>query len=124
MAKTSPASPAPAGASSPLPTDAAQDWPARATEAIVEQVQKIRDKTTGPAITAARWAVYSAFAVSLGTVALIIFVIGGVRLLDVYLPDAVFGETHMWAAHTIMGSVLLLAGLILYRVKVSPARRD
>jgi hypothetical protein len=117
MAKTTPAAPAPAA-------DSGQDWPARATETIVEQIQRIRDKTTGPALTAAHWAVYAAFAISLGTVALVIFVIGAVRLLDVYLPDAVFGDTHMWAAHTIMGSLLLLAGLILYRVKVSPARRN
>ena len=123
MAKTSPAAPAP-DASAALRPDDGQDWPARATEAIVEQVQKIRDKTTGPALTAAHWAVYAAFAVSLGTVALVIFVIGAVRVLDAYLPDAVFGETHMWAAHTVMGSLLLLAGLILYRVKVTPARRQ
>ena len=119
MAKTSPAAPAP-----DAPTTHDQDWPAKATEAIVEQVQKIRDKTTGPALTAAHWAVYAAFAVSLGTVALVILVIGAVRLLDAYLPDAVFGDTHMWAAHTVMGSLLLLAGLILYRVKVTPARRQ
>lgn len=122
MAKTSPASPA--ASADPLPRDQAQDWPAKATEAIVEQIQKIRDKTTGPALTAAHWAVYAAFAIWLGTVALVVFVIGGVRALDAYLPDAVFGETHMWAAHTVMGSVLLLGGLILYRVKVTPARRD
>ena len=112
MAKTSPAAPAPAASS----TDE-RDWPARATETIVEQVQKIRDKTTGPALTAAHWAVYAAFAVSLGTVALLIFLIMAFRFLDIWIPEEV------WAAYTALGSVLLLIGLALYRVKVIPARR-
>ena len=123
MASTTPAPPAPGSSpASPTAVDDDQDWPAKATETIVTQVGRIRDKTTGPALTAARWAVYAAFAISLGTVALVIFVIGAVRLLDVYLPDEVFGETHMWAAHTIMGAVLFLTGLILYQVKVRKAR--
>ena len=83
----------------------------------VEQVGKIRDKTTGPALKAARYAVFAAFAISLGTVALVIFIIGAVRVLDVYLPNSVFGETHTWAAHSIIGAVLLLAGLVLFRSK-------
>lgn len=119
MATTSPATPPPA---SPVPTEAGQDWPAKATETIVEQVGRIRDKTTGPAQRAARYAVFAAFAVSLGTVALIIFIIGSVRVLNVYLPDAVFGEDHMWAAHSIMGAVLLLVGLVLFSRKAR--RRD
>lgn len=122
MAKTSPA------AAPPNPADAdpqQKDWPAQATDAIVTQVGNIRDKTTGPVLTAARYAVFAAFAVSLGTVALVIFVIGAVRALDNYLPDAVFGETHTWAAHSILGAVLLLTGLVLFfkkaRTKTDPA---
>lgn len=112
MAKTSPASPAP-----PNPADVdpdQKDWPAQATDAIVTQVGNIRDKTTGPVLKAARYAVFAAFAVSLGTVALIIFVIGAVRALDNYLPNSVFGETHTWAAHTILGAVLLVVGFVLF----------
>ncbi|MGK2928330.1 MAG: hypothetical protein ACSLFO_02005 [Acidimicrobiales bacterium] len=119
MAMTSPATPPSA---SPTPASVDRDWPAKATETIVEQVGKIRDKTTGPALKVARYAVFAAFAVSLGTVALIIFVIGAVRALDVYLPDAVFGETHTWAAHSIIGLVLLLAGLVIFARKAR--RRD
>ena len=110
MATTSPATP-PAPSSS---SNADQDWPAKATETIVDQVGRIRDKTTGPALKVARYAVFGAFAVSLGTVALIILVIGAVRVVDVYLPNSVFGETHTWAAHSIIGAVLLLFGLWLF----------
>ncbi len=115
MAQTTPVSGAPADA----PAEE-KDWPAQATEAIVEQVTKIRDKTTGPARRAAKWAVFSAFAISLGTVALIILIIGAVRALDNYLPSSVFGETHTWAAHSILGAVLLIVGLVLYLTKTKP----
>ena len=97
------------------PTPTKPDWPAQAADAIVEQVGKVRDKTTGPAIKAARYIVFGAFAIFLGTVALIVFVIGAVRALDAYLPSAVFGETHTWAAHSILGLVLVLAGAITSR---------
>ena len=117
MATTSPASP-------PAPTPPEQDdWPTRATDMIVSNIGRIRDKTTGPARNVARWLVFGAFAISLGTVAMIILVIGAVRALDNYLPDAVFGETHTWAAHSILGAVLTAAGFLLYRFKVAPARR-
>ena len=41
-------------------------------------------------------------------------VIVAVRLLDSYLPDAVFGETHTWAAHMITGLVFTIAGLFAW----------
>jgi hypothetical protein len=108
MATTSPAAPPAATADEP-------DWPAQAADAIVEQVGKVRDRTTGPAVKIAGYIVFGAFAVLLGTVALILFVIGAVRALDVYLPSAVFGETHTWAAHSILGTVLVLGGLLTSR---------
>ncbi len=112
MAKTSPATPTPANPADADPT--AKDWPAQATDTIVTQVGNIRDKTTGPILKVARYAVFAAFAASLGTVALIILAIGAVRALDNYLPNEVFGETHTWAAHSIIGAVLLLVGLALF----------
>lgn len=108
MATTKPASPT-------APTVPEPDWPSQAADAIVTQVGKVRDRTTGPAIKFSGYVVFGAFATLLGTVALLLFVIGAVRALDVYLPDAVFGETHTWAAHTILGAVLVLAGLVTSR---------
>ena len=126
MAKSSPASPTAATGAPENPADATpKDWPAQATETIVTQVGNIRDKTTGPVLKGVRYAVYAAFAVSLGPVALVILVIGAVRALDNYLPSSVFGETHTWAAHSILGAVLLLVGLVLFfwkaRAKPDPA---
>jgi hypothetical protein len=110
MASTTPASPAP----TPAAADES-DWPAQAADAIVEQVGKVRDRTTGPAIKISGYVVFGAFAMLLGTVAFVLFLIGAFRALDAYLPDAVFGEEHTWAAYTILGAVLVLAGLFTSR---------
>lgn len=109
MAKSSPASRTTEGPTPVNPADVeTKDWPAQATETIVAQVGNIRDKTTGPVLTGVHYAVYAAFAVGLGTVALVIFVIGAVRALNNYLPEDV------WAAHTLLGAVLFLVGFVLF----------
>ena len=53
-----------AGSPTPPPGD---DWPAKATDQIVSLVDQIRDKTTGPAIRAARAMVFGFLAAMLGT---------------------------------------------------------
>ena len=110
MASTSPASSAPTPAAADTP-----DWPAQAADAIVEQVGKVRDRTAGPAIKISGYVVFGAFAVLLGTVAFVLFLIGTFRLLDAYLPSAVFGDEHTWAAHSILGAILVLGGLLTSR---------
>jgi hypothetical protein len=54
-----------------------------------------------------------------GTTCLLLLVVGSVRLLDSYLPDAVFGEDHMWAAYLILGLVFVIAGAVLWRQRRS-----
>lgn len=110
MASTTPASSAPTPATADGP-----DWPAQAADAIVEQVGKVRDRTTGPAIKISGYIVFGAFAALLGTVAFVLFLLGAFRALDAYLPDAVFGEEHTWAAHSILGALLVLGGLLTSR---------
>jgi hypothetical protein len=58
--------------------------------------------------------VYGTFAVLVGLAALVLATIGAVRLIDNYLPDAVFGEEHMWAAFLIIGLVFVIAGVVLW----------
>jgi hypothetical protein len=97
------------------------DWPAQAADTIERVVQGVRDKTTGPAITAARWLVAGLFGLLAGTMVVILLAIGFVRVLDVYLPDSVFGEQHVWAAHLIVGLPLFLFGLVLLRKRGTSA---
>lgn len=90
------------------------DWPTKAADTIEHVVGTVRDKTTGPALTVSRGLVYGTFAAIVGVAALVFVVIALVRLLDSYLPDAVFGETHTWAAHLITGLVFSIVGLFAW----------
>jgi hypothetical protein len=95
-----------------LPSD--EDWPAQVADSIVRVVGTVRDKTTGPALTLARAIVYGTFTVVVGTAVAVVLVIALVRVVDNYLPDAVFGETHTWAAHLIIGLVFAIAGTFFW----------
>ena len=90
------------------------DWPAQAADTIERVVGTVRDKTTGPAITAARGLVYGLFAGLVSVVAAVLLIVMAVRLLDNYLPDAWFGEDHMWAVYLILGVLFLLVAAILW----------
>ena len=76
--------PAPAPSAPTLP-GLGGDWPAQAADKIVQVVGQVRDRTTGPAITVARGAVYGLLAGILGAVCLVLFIICLVRLLDTYV---------------------------------------
>ena len=103
---------APTAASAPAAN--APGWPAQAADAIVRTVGAVRDKTTGPAITAARGLVYGTFALLVGTVVAVFVAISAVRALDVYLPDAAFGHQHTWVAHAFIGAVFTLVGMFMW----------
>lgn len=98
----------------PIPPEQDEDWPAKAAETIERLVGSVRDKTTGPAITAARAVVYGTFAALVGSAVLVLLIIGAVRVLDTYLPDSVFGEDHIWAAYLILGLLFVIAGAVLW----------
>lgn len=99
------------------------DWAVGATDTIVRVVDSVRAKTTGPAITAARALVYGLLALLVGTGALVLVIIGAVRAIDVYLPDAVFGRHHTWAAHLLVGLAFSLLGLALWSKRHPAADR-
>jgi hypothetical protein len=104
----------------PSPEVDTSDWPAQAADAIERTVQSVRSKTTGPAITAARWLVAGLFVLVAGTVVAILLAIALVRVLDAYLPDSVFGEDHVWAAHLLVGLPLFVFGMVLLAKRNSP----
>ena len=97
-----------------------QDWPAQAADTIERVVGTVRDKTTGPAITAGRAVVYGLFAAIVGVAALVTAIIASVRLLDVYLPDAVFGESHIWAAYLLVGLAFTIGGAFAWSKRTAP----
>jgi hypothetical protein len=107
-----------AGSSSPAssgsPAAAADDWPIQAADAIERAVGTVRDKTTGPAVKVARGLVYGLFSLLVAAAVAVMLAISGVRALDVYLPDAVVGEQHTWAAHVLVGAVFTIAGMVCW----------
>src|SRR6476620_9027228 len=98
-----------------------EDWPAQATDSIVKVVGTVEEKVTGPITTVARGIVFGTFAAILGTTALILLVIMSVRILDVYLPESVFGENHIWVAYLIVGTLLCVSALVLWSKRKAPA---
>ena len=88
----------------PLP----EQWPSQATDAIVSAVGKVRDRTTGPAITAARAVVYGLFAAFLGVVAAVLAIVLVIRLANNYLPGAI------WSVYLGLGAMFAIGGLVLW----------
>ena len=100
----------PSQATSPEP-----DWAAQATDVVVNLVAQVRNRTTRPALLAARAVVYGFLAAVLGVAALVLLVIALVRFVDAYLPGDV------WAAHLLLGGIFTIAGLLLWSRRRSPA---
>ena len=94
------------------------DWPARLTGQIVGYVGTVRDKTTGPALTASRYVVYLA---AIGLISLVVAVLGLILLVRLlvtatgYVPGVDNGDP--WLAYLILGGIFLLIGLFLWRKK-------
>lgn len=94
------------------------DWPARASATIVEYVGTVRDKTTGPALSASRSVVYILAMALIAVVVAILGLVLAVRVLvsaTAYVPGVELGET--WLAYLILGVLFILGGLVLWRKK-------
>jgi hypothetical protein len=107
----------PTGGGAPSLPGIGGDWPAQAADKIVDVVGQVRDRTTGPAITAARGLVYGVLAGILGGICIVLLIIFLVRLLDTY----VVGENNTWLAHLIVGLVFTAIGLVAWRQRRPPA---
>jgi uncharacterized membrane protein len=93
------------------------DWPSQATDSIVKVVGTVQQKVTGPVTTIARGIVFGTFALVLGAAAFALVIILAVRVLNNYLPDAVFGENHVWAAYMIVGVLLCIIAIVLWTMR-------
>ena len=90
------------------------DWPAPAADTVVDVIGKVRDKTTRPAIIAARSLVYGLVAAVVAGIAVVLFLVVLIRILDNYVPGPV------WWIYLGLGVVFTLAGIILIRIANRP----
>jgi len=110
------------------PVPAAPDWPKQATETIVRVVDTVRDKTTGPAVSAARVVIYGTVLALLAGPLFVLALIGsmtGVEGLLLMLGEATgWAWLHdpMWIVYLLFGMAFLLLGLWLWgKAKKTPA---
>jgi hypothetical protein len=88
------------------------DWTVQTADTIESVVGAIRDKTAAPLTKVARAIVFGVIVATVGLAALVLFVVGGIRLLVEVLP---FDHSRsVWVAEAIVGSVFLLLGLFVW----------
>ena len=85
------------------------DWPAQATDTIVDLIGTVREKTTGPVTTVARGLVFGTFLAVVAIVVTVMALIALVRLLDEILPSGV------WLPYLILGLVFTGVGALVFR---------
>ncbi len=92
----------------PAPRTAEPDLADQAADAVINLVDTVRSKTTGPVLTVARALVYGLIGLFAGLVAAILLAIALVRAIDAYLPGEV------WSAHLLVGAVFTVAGFLVW----------
>jgi hypothetical protein len=97
----------------PRPPATADDWTVQVADRIDAVVEVVRDKTTVPAQKVARGIVYGLVAAVMGFLALVLFVIGLLRL-QVYLPFHPEGR-RVWVMYMVLGAIFILVGALLWR---------
>lgn len=91
------------------------EWPAQAADVIVDTIAKVRDRTTRPAIIAARGLVYGVLAGVMALVTGILVLTMIVRMWDVYVPG------HVWVIYAIFAVVFSAGGALLLKKANAPA---
>lgn len=91
------------------------DWPRQTTDTLVRLIGTVRDQTTTKAVFAARALVYGIIAAFLGVFILVIAIIGLMRGLQALLDLAVTEPQSVYLSYLIVGGILCLAGLLLFK---------
>lgn len=114
----------------PTPPDPSADWPKQATDSIVRVVDQVRDKTAGPAVTAARGIVYGSILAILALPLFLFLLVGLMRAMERGL--IMIGESRewslllqpMWLVYLFFGLIFFLVGLRLWARARKPAPSD
>ena len=85
-----------------------EDWTDQVTDLIVDTVDKVRSRTTGPILEIAKGSVHAVVALILVLPVVVLLTVLAVHVLTYF----VFRE--VWITYTVLGAVLVLTGLTLW----------
>lgn len=88
-----------------------ENWDQLAVSKIVDTVDQVKVRTSGPAVRMSRSLVFGLLGGLISLVAVIISLIGIVRLLDNILPYEV------WFVYLILGAIFLILGATLWSMR-------
>ena len=93
-----------------------RDWAVEAADRVVDVVDLVREKTTGPALKVGRWVVYGVVMLFILVPTLIGLMIGLVRLIDafwnfVFEQSGLASYAPIWITYLTLGIIFIGAGL-------------
>ncbi|BAN04593.1 hypothetical protein [Ilumatobacter coccineus] len=91
------------------------NWAAETTDTVVRFVDNVKAKTTKPAVLAARGLVFGLLAAFLGLFALLLVLIGLTRGIQAALDAVVDHHRSVYISYFIVGGLLSLIGLLLFK---------
>jgi hypothetical protein len=95
------------------------DWPKQAADAVDNVVMQVRDKGTAKVVFAARALVFGLLAAIGGLVALVLFLVGSTRAVQVIAAEVTDSRRAAYISYLVMGTIFVLIGLILMRKRYS-----
>jgi uncharacterized membrane protein len=97
------------------------NWATETTDKLVTLIDTVRSQTTQKVVYAARGAVFGVIAVMLGVFIAIIALVGLMRGLQALLELAVGWERAVYLSYFVVGGILSLVGLVLFRKRNAAA---
>lgn len=95
---------APSGPTPPPPA-----WAATLSGLVIDTVDSVKTKATVKAVTALRLVVYGVVVLAAVVSALLLLLVGVVRIWDVYVPLAPVGR-RVWLGYVVLGGVFFAVG--------------
>jgi len=91
------------------------NWATETTDTVVRVVDTVRNQTTTKVVYAARGLVFGLIAIILGFFALVILLVGLMRGLQAVLELAMDWDQAVYTSYFIVGGLLCLIGLALFK---------
>lgn len=97
------------------------NWATETTDKLVSLIDNVRSQTTQKLVYAARGAVFGVIAVMLGTLIVVVAIVGLLRGVQSLLELAVDWDRAVYISYLVVGAIFSLVGLVLFRKRNSAA---